>query len=1000
MHPSPATVQFGACEVDLRSGEVRRAGTVVRLQDKPLQLLTVLLERPGQLVTRDEIRERIWGASRYHDFEDSLNQAVRKLREAFADTAISPRFVETIPRRGYRFIAALQGQEPNAAKRTTVGRERELAEIRAEFELAASGRGRVVCVSGEPGIGKTTVVETALERLANSGACLIATGRCSERLAGTESYLPVIECLESLLRSDDAAAVRDSLEQVAPSWLVQLGLPPFGTLDSSYTSATQERRKREFVALVEVLASRRPLVFFIDDLHWADTSTVDLLSYAGSRAGSTAVLFLGAFRPSDLRLSRHSFLEVMLELQSHRLFREIEISLLGQGDVQRYVDLEYPGNDFPPTLASAIYERTEGSPLFVADLLRDLRSLNLIELQHETWTMVGTLPEIGSAVPDSVRGMVHRKLARLSSEHRRLLEIASVQGFAFDATVLSRVSGSDAAEVEESLDELQQQHRLVHFTREREFPDSTFTLEYAFSHALYQEALYQELRATRRAALSRDIAGALLELHRGEAVPVASQLASLYEIARDWTRAAECFTIAATSSARFSVTPEIVTLAARAVENARKISGPERDRRLLDAAACLAAARQALSQFEQSIADFELVDEAAARAGDNEARVNAMCGAAISAGYVKRMDEMRERGHEALRIASDSSLSPAFAQTVLGFERLFAGDLVSARSYLDEALPPLRQQGASQAAVFAAGSRGLLDQFQSEYSRAEELLRWSIGNVHGDATCPDLLRSSWVLGMAVANQGRISEAVKILSEGMRLAELNGAHYWYSRFPNTLGWILAEVMDFDSALALNSDGVRAGRECETPETEANSHINLANIHVKLGDLRSAWDHLAEGERILNHPPHKHWLRWRFNIRLSLEMANYWIARGSSETARDWAAQALSHAQAKLARKHEAAAHKILGDAEALDERFGAAVDEYRLALGVLSRHPCPIVEWRVLDAASRAAARAGDSSAARRFTDRSAAIVAALSDSIDNEKLRGHFIDSHVARRVA
>ena len=131
----PTVVRFGSCEADLRTGEVRVQGNATRLQDKPLQLLALLLEKPGELVTREEIRERIWGPSRYHDFEDSLNQAVRKLRDALRDSASAPRFIETIPRRGYRLLTA-PAQQPSSAgvparTRSAIGREQELAELQA-----------------------------------------------------------------------------------------------------------------------------------------------------------------------------------------------------------------------------------------------------------------------------------------------------------------------------------------------------------------------------------------------------------------------------------------------------------------------------------------------------------------------------------------------------------------------------------------------------------------------------------------------------------------------------------------------------------------------------------------------------------------------------------------------------------------------------------------------------------------------------------------------------
>ena len=98
-------IRFGVFEADLVTGELRRNGTKIRVQEQPFQVLAVLLERPGELVTRDELQKRLWPADTFVDFDHSLNTAVNKLREALADTAANPRFVQTVARRGYRFIA-------------------------------------------------------------------------------------------------------------------------------------------------------------------------------------------------------------------------------------------------------------------------------------------------------------------------------------------------------------------------------------------------------------------------------------------------------------------------------------------------------------------------------------------------------------------------------------------------------------------------------------------------------------------------------------------------------------------------------------------------------------------------------------------------------------------------------------------------------------------------------------------------------------------------------
>jgi predicted ATPase len=168
-----------------------------------------------------------------------------------------------------------------------VGRQKELAELGRAFESAVAGQGLLLCVTGEPGIGKTTLVEDFLSELAATGRpCALAHGRCSERLAGTEAYLPFLEALENLLKGAEGEAAARVMKATAPNWYAQVA--SLTSEDSSLTgvlaesqAASQERLKRELGAFLRELSHLRPLLLFLDDLHWADASTVDLLVYLG-----------------------------------------------------------------------------------------------------------------------------------------------------------------------------------------------------------------------------------------------------------------------------------------------------------------------------------------------------------------------------------------------------------------------------------------------------------------------------------------------------------------------------------------------------------------------------------------------------------------------------------------------------------------------------------------------------------------------------------------------
>jgi hypothetical protein len=200
-----------------------------------------------------------------------------------------------------------------------------------------------------------------------------------------------------------------------------------------------------------------------------------------------------------------------------------------------------------------------------------------------------------------------------------------------------------------------------------------------------------------------------------------------------------------------------------------------------------------------------------------------------------------------------------------------------------------------------------------------------------------------------------------------------------------------MLDPETALRLNQEGVQAGREAGATEAEANAHINLANAYVQLDELARAREHLDQGERILELETHRHWLRWRFRIRLEIESANYWLMAHDTGQARTYAASALERATTAQAWKHAAAARRILGHAAFLEDRIRDAAVEYEAGMAILRRHPCPLEEWKLLLGAAGVAA-AEDSPRGEALCDETQRVMSAMADTIGDAKLREAFLD--------
>ena len=460
-------------------------------------------------------------------------------------------------------------------KRQIVGRDREIRELFAGFESATSGHGRLLCLTGEPGIGKTALVESFLTDLVSGGASVsIARGSCSERLVDSQSYLPFLDALESLLLGSRGASAVSAMRSLAPTWYRHVS-PSHekysGAAPEGIEVAPPELKKRELRTFFQEVSSGRTLVLFLDDLQWADLSTVDMLAYLAASLGAMHILIVVTYRPTDLILAGHPFKQLEQELAVKGISRIVPLGFLAPADVKAYLDVNFPGHRFPELFPALIHSKTEGNPLFMVDLLHYLREQNVISGDAGSFDLSKSIPDFEQDLPESVRSMIQKKIGQLQEPERRLLAAASVEGQEFDSAVVAGVSGFDAAEAEEMLDRLEQVHAFVRLIGEKELPDGVLTQKYRFVHVLYQNLIYRTLRPTRRASLSAAVADAIASHYSVRQLEVAADLALLYEAARDFRRASEHFLAAAQNATRVFGYRESVLLARRGLDMVARI---------------------------------------------------------------------------------------------------------------------------------------------------------------------------------------------------------------------------------------------------------------------------------------------------------------------------------------------------------------------------------------------------------------------------------------------
>jgi predicted ATPase/DNA-binding winged helix-turn-helix (wHTH) protein len=545
-----------------------------------------LLERRGKLATKDELLDACWPEIAVSD--TVLKVCIREIREALGDDSNSPRFIETAHRRGYRFIGEITEEresgragerEPReredqenmrqGERETTsvspglplsrspalplsrspalprsvplhisgafrraalspiveiVGREEALGQMRAWLERAMGGERQVIFVTGEAGIGKTTLLEAFLRRVARDARVWIALGQCLEQYGagGSEAFFPVLEAISRLCQEDGRESLADLLRRRAPAWVQQMpwlaGDADHAQLQRDGMGTTRERMLREMAETLEALTTKTTLVLALEDLHWSDYSTLDLISHLARRREPGRLMIVGTYRPVELTLSDHPLKAVKQELQIKRQCEELPLEYLSEGNVGKYLEARFAPNEFPDDLGRLIHTRTEGNPLFMTNVADYLQTEGLIARAGGRWRLQVEPAELALGVPESIRQMIEKQIGRLSQPDQRALEAASLAGPEFSAAAVAAALEEDPLRTEERLEELARRHSFLEPTGVDELPNGIVTARYAFIHALYQNALYERITVSRRARM-RNLLAARGEQVYGERRP-------------------------------------------------------------------------------------------------------------------------------------------------------------------------------------------------------------------------------------------------------------------------------------------------------------------------------------------------------------------------------------------------------------------------------------------------------------------------------------------------
>jgi DNA-binding winged helix-turn-helix (wHTH) protein/tetratricopeptide (TPR) repeat protein len=856
--------------LDAANARLSRGTAVIRLRSKSLAVLEYLAQRPGRLVTKTELLEALWPET--YVTETALAGCVRELRLALGDSRGEPRFIETVYGRGYRFVAAVSRQStvdsreasPKASPQFpvgghhVVGRDGELAQLGGWLQLALDGRRQVVFVPGDVGIGKTTLVNAFIDavRRRASAEVLVARGQCIEQYGPGEPFLPVLEALARASRAD--AAVAATVRRCVPHWL----LPHTGERVDLQpgADATPERSVRILVQAIETLAAERAVLLVVEDLHWSDPSTLDVLSYLAQRPDPARLLVLGTYRPVDVIIRRHPLRVMEQELRRRRQSAQLALRLLSRGAVAGWLENLCPA---PPSFfVEWLYKRTDGHPFFLSALLEDMKATGLVEYGAGGWTVSPRFTEMG--VPQSLRMMIDQQIDRLEQADQQLLQAASAAGVQFSAATVGAGLGGDTVEAEERCNALARRGQFLRAEQSIDWPDGTVAGGYAFLHELYQNVLYERLPPARRQQLHARIAQRLERGYGAQAEDFAIELAVHCERGRDLVNAIRHRERAAQHCNQRGAHREAAASLRRALELVESLPDPrDRLQQTLWLSLMLGATLIPITGYADAelLATFQRCCDLAEQLGEQPQLFAALTGLAtcyFARGELPAASPVSERLLQ-LAEAMPVPIFDVLAHTGAGWLRCCRGNFSGAVEHLVHATAVHRAEVPRETINIDPGTLGvtalclaLLPLGRVEEARvrmAQEIARCRQSERAVDRVT--VLASS---GLLHGNLGEAEVAAQHAAEALAVAAENGV-----REPPIAAtihaWALAVRDASDAALAHLVDRVAAYRAAgfgtylsAILNLAATAHGRAGKIEAGLRLLGQAVDHMeATGER---------------------------------------------------------------------------------------------------------------------------------------------------------
>jgi DNA-binding winged helix-turn-helix (wHTH) protein/tetratricopeptide (TPR) repeat protein len=997
---------FHSFRLDPQNQCLWRGETRIAMTPRAFDVLRYLVEHPGRLVTHEEILDALW--PRRYVNQEVVKKYILDIRKVLGDRRHDPIFIETLPRRGYQFVAQVNddmpAQPPTWQPATTiVGREAPLASLQALLGHALQGQRQIVFITGEPGIGKTTLLDAFHQHATRVQGLRVARGQCVEGFGGKEPYYPLLDALGRFARDSQDTGVLQTLATRAPTWLIQF--PALVTaaqrdaLHRDIVGATRERMVREICEALDALAASAPLALLLEDLQWADPSTLDVVSALARRRESARLALLATHRPLGGGTSPSALQRLERDLLVHGLCAELALGALAASDIERYLTAELGGR-LQPTLPKLIHERSGGNPLFMAAIVAEMRAKARIVEESGTWILSASPDEVELGVPATLQRMLELQFDDLSIFEQSILEAASVCGERFHVLVVASVLETAPRELEDACEGLVARRLFIRAAGIDSIAATHASACYEFSHALNREAIYGRLSDVSRARLHLRIAQRLQALagDGDRAQELAPDLARHFERGHDYAEAIHYFIAsAAIASARFAYR-ECIRILRHALALAARL--PRDDAAELESRidVLIGDAWYALGAMGESAKSYDAGASQAAAADRKAAEVTALASLVRPLGLIDpdRGIAAVDRAVEVSR-QMDDPLLLARTQRLAATVRL----IYDAWRNEDAALcasthDTIRRLGGDESPSYHRMMYGHVLALQGCYATALEI--FEEGLAPSKRPVDAIVHFFALSGRTVAllRTGRLGEALRIVRAGQEMAAKNGNDPWLFNFREA--WLRILVMDFEGAHALCASMLRADAEYPVEQPQAIARVADGYARLGSGEADQAIECFRQGAD--PRPPRKFFAHWTWRMTAQLGLCDAWLAKGDLDRATAATRVLLEAVLATSDPWLRALARDACARVAMARQEWNAAQAHLDDALALVSRYSVPGAAWQVHATASEWHRLANDAPQAHAHIDAARAHIRTIADSFDaQEPLRRSFVEAAPVRRV-